>query len=112
MARWFFVAVGVFGFTVLTCLWVYSPSTQAADKEPPVVGFSGKPIFVQAEKDVAFTLEKPEVRQLGGRAFVVGRELQDDPYDFTPQRFVGGTVWVAVDGITQLIELEPRKREE
>ena len=112
MARWGFVAVGIIGFIILTCLWVYSPSTQAADKEPPVVVFSGKPILIQAENDVAFTLEKPEVRQLGGRAFVVGRELQDDPYDFTRQRFAGGTVWVPVDGITQLVELEPLKREE
>ena len=81
-------------FLILTCWWVYSPSRQAAHKEPPLVGLSGKPILIQAEKDVASTLEKPEVRELAGRAFVVGRELKDDPYESIPQRFAGGIVWV------------------
>ena len=43
------------------------------------MAFSRKPILIHAENDVTFTLENPEVGYLGGRAFVAGGELKEDP---------------------------------
>ena len=108
MARWLLVAFGLFGLLFLAGWHLFSPHAQAGIDAPAL---SGKPIFVQANGNVAFTLEKAEIRQLGGRAFLVGRQIKDDPYKLTKELFGGGTIWVPVDGITQLVELEPVKRE-
>jgi hypothetical protein len=92
-------------------LRLFFAPAQADAADPIATALSGKPIFIQAKDNVAFTLEKPEIRQLGGRSFVVGREMKDSPYHLTKELFGGSLVWVPVDAITSLVELEPPKRE-
>jgi hypothetical protein len=110
MARWYLIAFGLIAFVFLAGLRVASSPAQpgAAAKAPAL---SGKPIFLQAKDHVALTLEKVEIRQLGGRAFVVGQEMKKSPYQITKEMFGGATVWVPVDAVTQLVELEPVTRE-
>ena len=74
---------------------------QVATRTQPTL--SGRPTFI-AGKDVEVVLDAPEVRELGGRSFLVGREDQDA--HFVQPRFGGGTVWVPLDTVTQVVELE------
>jgi hypothetical protein len=111
MARWILVVCGVIALLFLGGLHLFSPPGTASADAPAGSALSGKPVVVLAKDNVAYTLEKAEVRQLGGRAFLVGPEMKDSPYQITKERFGGATVWVPVDAITEMVELEPRKRE-
>jgi hypothetical protein len=46
-------------------------------------------------------LEKPRLKRLGGRQFLVGKHIGG-----TPAYRAGSTVWVAVDSIVSMMELE------
>jgi hypothetical protein len=111
MARWVFVVIGGIALLFLGGLSLFSPLARADPDAPATPGLSGKPVVVLAKENVSDTLEKAEIRQLGGRAFVVGQVMKNSPYKITKEEFGGATVWVPVDTITQLIELEPLKPE-
>jgi hypothetical protein len=112
MARRLLVVVGLIGLLFLGGVRLFWPSARAGAEAPGAPALSGKPVFLLAKDSVAHTLEKPEIRQLGGRMFVVGRQIKDDPYKLNKPLFGGAaTIWVPVDGITQLVELEPVKPE-
>ncbi len=108
MARLLFVFVTV-GLLFLGCLRLLAPSAEAGDKPTPAVSFSDKPVMVSG-KDFQYFLGKPEVRQLGGRSFVVGQEVL---YPKLTNKVIwpGGKVWVPLDTVTQMVELEPVKPE-
>jgi hypothetical protein len=110
MARWLLVAFAVIGVFALAGLRLSSPQAQARADTPVTGVFSRKPVLVQT-RDVVYTLETADVRQLGGRAFVVGRTFKEDPYKLTKPQFGDSTVWVPVDGIIQVVELAPLKPE-
>jgi RNA polymerase sigma factor (sigma-70 family) len=80
----------------------------AAANDAIAPALSGRPACILTKDNVAVTLEKFEVRQLGGRAFLVGREMPDSKY--TKAKWGGGTVWVPVDAVTEFVEL-PSKDE-
>jgi hypothetical protein len=111
MTRWVFVAVVVIGLLFLGGLHRFAPPAQADAEAPGAPRLSGKPVVVLAKDNVAATLEKVEVRQLGGRSFIVGRVMKDPPQQITKDLLPGATVWVPVDAVTQLIELEQPKPE-
>jgi hypothetical protein len=54
------------------------------------------------------TLRGAQVKTLGGRSFVVGTEVAGGP-NITKARFPGRTVWIPVDEITQMIEVDDAK---
>jgi len=99
------------GLLFLGCLRLLSPSAEAGNKPASAGPFSDKPVLVQAKDQVAYTLVKVEVRQLGGRSFLVGREMRNSPYMITKEQWKGAMVWVPLDTVTQMVELEPVKPE-
>jgi hypothetical protein len=105
MTRRTFVAVGLISLFLAGSLHLFWPPAKAGEATPAQL--SGKPVVVLAKDGLGYTLEKADVRQLGARAFVVGRVMKDSPY--TKEQFSGATVWVPVDAITELVELEPIK---
>jgi hypothetical protein len=111
MTRWVFVAVGVIALLFLGSRQRFLPPAKADPDAlaPPLI--SAKPVVVLARDNISYTLEKAEVRHVDTRAFVVGRVMKDAPYKITREQFAGATVWVPVDTVTQLIELEPSKPE-
>jgi hypothetical protein len=110
MARWALVAAGILGFFLVVDLHLLWPPAKAgAEAPPPAAGLSGKPLLVLGKDSIAYTLEKGEVRRLGGRDFIVGRVMKDPPFRITREKFSGATVWVPLDAVTELVELEPVK---
>jgi hypothetical protein len=71
--------------------------------EAPDEDFVGNVVFVQMDRD-AVTLEKARVRHVGGRAFVVGRALDDEAV--TRARFVGLTHWLPLSDVKRMIVSE------
>jgi len=57
--------------------------------------------YVPANQDMQL-LEKAQVKQLGGRQFLVGKHLEIDPEDSK----AGYTVWLAVDSIQDMREFD------
>jgi hypothetical protein len=111
MTRRLLIACGLIVLLFLGSLRLFFPPAQAGAEPPAAPVLSGKPVLLAAKEGVSATLEKPEVRQLGGRSFVVGREMKNEPHQYTKERFGGGMVWVPVDAITLLVELEPVQRD-
>jgi hypothetical protein len=64
---------------------------------------SGKVVFVETGKLVA-VLEKCRLRQLGDRAFLEGRVVEDK--SFTNGAFAGTTMLFPVSDITRLVTAE------
>jgi hypothetical protein len=64
-------------------------------------------LVVLSKDNVAATLKDARVRSLGGRAFLVGLDVEGPK--ITRPTFVGKTVWIPLDGVTQMIELEDPK---
>ncbi len=89
-----------------------TPKAEGIDHpEPAAVApgrLSGKPTLIMGKNSLGFTLEKPELRQLGGRAFVVGKEVAKSPY--TRSQFPGATVWVPLEDVTEMVEFEELPR--
>ncbi len=107
--------IGVFAIVSLVVgAWVLARAQQPPERRPdparadrprnPGPAFSGKPIIVFA-KDVGVTLEEPEIRQLETRTFVVGKEAKKWS-QWTRTQFGGGTVWVPLENVTMIVELE------
>jgi hypothetical protein len=112
MVRLLFVVFGAMALLLLGGVRLLSPSVEAGDEPAAPATFSGKPILILAKDGVGYTLVKAGLRQLGNRSFVVSQEMKDSPYHLTKERFGGGTVWVPVDSVTEIVELEaPPKRE-
>jgi hypothetical protein len=111
MTRRLLIGFGLIVVLFLGSLRFFFPPAQAGADVPAAPVLSGKPVLITAKEGVGVTLEKPEVRQLGSRAFVVGKEMKNEPHQYTKERFGGGMVWVPVDAITLLVELEPLQRE-
>jgi hypothetical protein len=49
-------------------------------------------------------LEQARIRSAGGRHFIVGKEVKDSSY--VRSHFGGATVWIPLDDVKQLVELE------
>ena len=70
---------------------------------------SAKPLLVFGKNNVAYVLNKADVRQFGGRSFVVGLEVKEvTDYTRSPL-WNGARVWVPMDAVTQMVELESLK---
>ena len=110
MKRWSLVAFGSIAVLVVG-LRQFLPPAQAGADAPAAPGLSGKPIFLLAKDNVAIAMEKPEVKQLGGRSFLVGREMKNATPQYVKERFGGAVVWVPVDSVMQIVEIEPPLRE-
>jgi len=94
----------VFGLLALLGIGVASLATSAQQpKAAQSEALSDMPVFVQAKEQVAATLERPQIRKLGGRDFIVGKE-RDSSY--TKGRFGAGIMWIPLDNVTQLVELQ------
>ena len=96
----------VAALTAATAIFVVPHESSRAADEPGAVRLDG-PIFVQAEGDNAFTLDNVEVRKVGNRTFVFGREITDSPHMITRNRFGGAGIWVPIDDVKVLVDLPP-----
>ena len=64
----------------------------------------GKSLLAVIAKDsIGATLEDARVRSVGGRSFIVGREVAG-PQITTP-RFVGKIVWIPITDVVQMVEV-------
>jgi hypothetical protein len=70
---------------------------------PPDEDFVGNVVFVQTDRE-AVTLEKARVRHLGGRAFVVGRAVDDEAV--TRPQFVGLRQWLPLSDVRRMVVSE------
>jgi hypothetical protein len=86
-------------------VWLRAQEPKAeppAKAEPPRGEFAGKVVFVQARGGVrAATLEGAALRQLGGRAFLVGKAVSDEVLT-RREYFTGAQLWVPVEDIESL----------
>jgi hypothetical protein len=102
MIRHFSLSLAVLAGGALLC----GLTTRAAPptpEAPPDEDFVGKVVFVQTDRD-AVTLEKARVRHLGGRAFLVGRVIDDETV--TRAQFVGLTQWVPLSDVRRMVVSE------
>jgi hypothetical protein len=64
---------------------------------------SDKPMLILSKQNnVEAHLEQPRIRTIGGRQFVIGKEVKDSR--FVKDKFGGATVWVPLDDVAQLVE--------
>jgi hypothetical protein len=100
----------VLGLLVLLGIGIASlgRSAEGPKVAPQPESVSKHTVLVLAKEQVAATLEQAQIRQLGGRRFIVGKVVKGSPY--TKDTFSGGTVWIPVDDVTQLVELPDLKR--
>src|SRR5206468_2307072 len=99
------------GLAVLTAgLWAagYFVSAQEPEAEPkraaakPAGEFAGKVVYVQTRAGVrAATLDKAEIRTLGGRTFLVGKAISDEVLT-QKQFFTGSQLWLPVEDIESM----------
>ncbi len=66
--------------------------------------FTGKWILVEASKEVSATLEKAEIRAVGGRNFIVGLSAKDS--SITKEHFPGARVWIPLENVLRIVEIE------
>lgn len=64
-------------------------------------------LAVISKEKVAATLKDARVRMLGDRSFVVGLEVEGQK--ITKGSYVGKTVWIPLDDVIEMIELEDPK---
>jgi hypothetical protein len=74
-----------------------------AQEPTPDEDFVGNIVFVQTDRE-AVTLEKAHVSHLGGRAFVVGRVVDDETV--TRAQFVGLTQWLPLSDVRRMVVSE------
>src|SRR5215469_2953806 len=102
MIRHFVLSLAVLAGGALLC----GLTTRAAPPSPEAPAdedFVGKVVFVQSDRE-AVTLENARVRHLGGRAFLVGRVLDDETV--TRAQFVGLTQWLPLSDVRRMIVSE------
>jgi hypothetical protein len=63
-----------------------------------------KGLLVVFSKEKSATLKDARIRSLGGRSFVVGRAVEGPK--ITKPDFVGWMVWIPVDDVIQMVEVE------
>src|SRR5262245_30520799 len=106
--------LGVLGVLVLFGLGGAAVALSAREPQPQpapaaAVTFQGKALFVESKMRVAATLEKAQLRTVSGRAFIVGKEVRNSPY--TQATFANGTVWIPLEDVSRLVELEDLRGE-
>jgi hypothetical protein len=74
-----------------------------ASAEPAIT----KKLLLVAAKGTGAMLKDARVRSLGGRSFVVGLVVESD---MVQSPFVGNTVWIPLEDVTQMVEMEARGR--
>src|SRR5437868_15066538 len=78
---------------------------RAADQKPAPAGdaaFVGRLMFIQAKTTPgAVTLENVQLRRLGERAFLVGKEVEGA---MTRATFTGKQVWMPVNDVDRMVE--------
>jgi hypothetical protein len=102
MVRHLFLALVALAGGALLC-GLTTRAAPATQEPPPDEDFVGKVVFVQTDRE-AVTLEKARVRNLGGRAFVVGRALDDETV--TRAQFVGLVQWVPLSDVRRMVVSE------
>jgi hypothetical protein len=75
-------------------------------RDEPVIT---KKLLVVLTKQGGATLKDARIRQLGGRSFVVGVEVEAERLKITKPLFPGMVVWIPVDEVTQMVEAEDQK---
>lgn len=113
MTRWMLlVGMGLASVLLLSGLHSFSPRPGGDAQAAPVPvtnPFKGKTIVVLARDKVAHTLVQVQVKQLGGRTFLVGQVVKDSPHKITREPYGEVKVWIPVDGIMEIVELKPLK---
>jgi hypothetical protein len=79
---------------------------QLAEPDPAI---TKKHLVVLAKENGSATLKEARIRTLAGRSFVVG--ISVDTEKITRSYFPGRTIWIPVDCVTQMIEVEARAAE-
>ncbi len=104
------IAVGLLLTVAFALLFVSSPWTPrtAAAPQPSAVDesadFRGKVLLLRFHSGMeTMVLEQVKVRQLGGRAFLVGKVVEARSRG---ESLKGKTVWQNVDQVTQIIECQ------
>ena len=75
----------------------------AASAQP----FSKGPLVVLSKSNANYTLKDADVRIIGGRSFIVGVEIKSD---ITKTRFEGQVIWIPLDDVTEMIELQSQEK--
>jgi RNA polymerase sigma factor (sigma-70 family) len=83
--------------------WVTGQGRPTAPLAAPADSALKGNVFVQTGND-AFSLERPQTRVVGQRAFLVGKSINSN-YSGSPS-FIDRTVWVPVDAVTMMAELD------
>ena len=100
-----FAAVAVASLSIVfTVLWPEQARMHAADLGKFNVAGQA---YVEASEVLTFTLEQTEIRQMGDRLFLVGREVVNPAQGLSRSRYSGGTVWLPIDSIRVFVELPP-----
>jgi hypothetical protein len=94
------LAVVGIGFAAWSSL-AQAPKEKGTPGSEPL---SSKPVFVMDGEKVAYVLEQPRIRSAGGRSFVVGKSKAGT--SLVKDQFAGNTIWIPLDKVTQMIELE------
>jgi hypothetical protein len=92
---------------VCLCLMPSPRAGTAADEPRPPAGeadFTGKVLVVSMDAPEKFgaVLEQVQVRKLGGRAFLVGKAVDDGREGGS--FYKGRTLWIAVERVTHMVE--------
>jgi hypothetical protein len=102
MSRSSLVAVGALALLVVAVA-AWALPAQAPKEAPRPEVLSDKPVLVLTGQEGGAHLERAQLRSLGGRHFIVGKEVKDSPY--VRSRFDGATMWIPLEDVKQLVEL-------
>ena len=100
---------------VLAVVGVASALAVIAHAQAPAreAGWTARPfgdnIVLVTGKSIGATLERVELRNMGGRTFVVGRVSADQTYTRGPVS--GALIWLPLDEVNQMVELPAAKME-
>lgn len=109
MARWNLAALGMIALLALGGPHFFSPQPAASADAPAGPVLVGNQLTVVAKDHVSYRLESIEVQQLGGRTFLVGRDVSDQQ-DPAANAFGTVRVWVPIDAVVELVEPAPNPR--
>lgn len=110
MSRTMFLLLGVI---VLGVLGYAAAQTREPEQPIPATTtkpFSSEAVFVRSPDSQAAVLLRPEVRQLGGRFFIVGAQVDNHRQSITKALLPGATTWIPIDTVTEMAEMDLPKQ--
>jgi hypothetical protein len=106
MSRLAFLLLGliVLGTVGYAGAQIAGPDPAPVDAKP----FKAEAVFVHAQGSHGVVLLNPEVRQLGGRFFIVGKQANQERQQIVQSQFADAMTWFPLDSASELVELDLR----